>query len=116
MKVWVIASDEMSDPLAPWAANDTMVTSSADAWGTSRLIIDFDRDGWFVNRKPTLRLVLEHMRRIQSADLGFPVILDADGTLMDGAHRIAKCLSEGNGRISAVRFPATPQPSWIESL
>ncbi len=53
-------------------------------------IAEFDQDCWFHGRAPTCREVAEHARRIQTADLSHPVILSADGTLMDGGHRIAK--------------------------
>jgi hypothetical protein len=47
-------------------------------------IAEFDQDCWFQGRAPTCRQVAEHARRIQAADLGFPVILASDGSLMDG--------------------------------
>ena len=37
----------------------------------------------------------EHARRIQEADLAYPIILSADGRLMDGGHRLAKAWLRG---------------------
>jgi hypothetical protein len=53
-------------------------------------IAEFDKDCWFDGIVPTCRQVADHARRIQSADLAYPVILSATGALMDGGHRIAK--------------------------
>ena len=41
-------------------------------------------DCWFHGKGPTCREVAEHARRINAADLTYPVILSADGGLMDG--------------------------------
>lgn len=77
-------------------------------------IIDLEKDGWFAGKEPVLRLVLDHVRRIQDADMSFPVILDPEGSLMDGAHRVAKAILEGRQTIAAVQFPALPAPSRTE--
>ena len=52
-------------------------------------------------------------QRIFDADLAYPVILNAEGQLMDGAHRLAKAWMEGRTHIAAVRFPVTPDPDWM---
>lgn len=77
-------------------------------------IIDLEKDGWFAGKEPVLRLVLDHVRRIQDADLSFPVILDPEGSLMDGAHRVAKAILEGRQTIAAVQFSSLPAPSRTE--
>lgn len=77
-------------------------------------IVEFEQDCWFAGRHaPTCRAVAEHTRRILAADLSYPVILAADGHLMDGGHRIAKAWLEGRTEIAAVRFAVTPEPDWI---
>jgi hypothetical protein len=77
-------------------------------------IAEFDRDCWFGElHTPTCRAVAEHARRIQAADLAYPIILAADGRLMDGGHRIAKAYLEGRSRIAAVRFVVDPEPERI---
>ncbi len=77
-------------------------------------IAEFDRDCWFgPDRSPTCKAVAEHARRILAADLTFPIILAADGSLMDGGHRIAKAWLLGQATIAAVRFPGTPAPDYV---
>jgi diguanylate cyclase (GGDEF)-like protein len=51
---------------------------------------------------------------IQKADLSYPVILSADGRLMDGGHRISKAWLSGLTTINAVRFPVDPEPDYYE--
>ena len=77
-------------------------------------IAEFDQNCWFrPHTPPTCRAVAEHARRIQEADLAHPIILAADGGLMDGGHRIAKAWLLGRATIAAVRFPETPDPDSI---
>jgi hypothetical protein len=77
-------------------------------------IAEFDRDCWFGERHaPTCRAVAEHARRIQAADLAYPIILGADGRLMDGGHRCARAYLEGRTEIAAVRFVVDPEPERI---
>jgi len=77
-------------------------------------IAEFDLDCWFQGRHtPSVRAVAEHARRIFNADLAFPVILNAEGQLMDGGHRLARAWMEGRTLIDAVRFPVTPDPDWV---
>jgi len=83
------------------------------AWIRIESIAEFDRDCWFRGRGPTIREVADHLRRVQSADLRHPVILNADGGLMDGGHRPVKAWLAGATEIASVRFPETPAPDWI---
>ena len=41
---------------------------------------------------------------MDAADLRRPVILSADGRVMDGMHRIAQALRLGHTHVAAVRF------------
>jgi len=61
---------------------------------------------------PTVRAVVEHTRLMLDADLPFPVILGADGRVMDGMHRIARVLLDGRDQVSAVRFLTLPGPGY----
>jgi hypothetical protein len=77
-------------------------------------IVEFDQDCWFQERHaPTCRAVADHARRIRDADLAYPIILSADGRLMDGGHRIAKAYMLGHTDISAVRFTVDPEPERL---
>jgi hypothetical protein len=75
-------------------------------------IPEFDMDCWFHGKGPTCREVADHARRINAADLSYPVILAADGSLMDGGHRIAKAYLLGQPTIQARRFVTDPEPDW----
>ncbi|WP_350280488.1 hypothetical protein [Kribbella sp. HUAS MG21] len=77
-------------------------------------IQEFDEDCWFGGGPVTCRMVARHADRIQKADLRYPVILSADGRLMDGGHRIAKAWLSGATTIDAVRFRIDPDPDYIE--
>lgn len=45
-----------------------------------------------------------HCKRVIDADLDKPIILDWNGTIADGRHRIIKALIEGKETIKAVRI------------
>jgi len=74
-------------------------------------IAELDQDCWFGSAHiPTCRAVAEHARRIQDADLAYPIILSANGRLMDGGHRLCKALLQGLTTIRAVQFESDPEP------
>ena len=76
-----------------------------------------DVDCWFLpGTEPTIRQVAQHCQRIMDADFCYPIILHADGSLMDGGHRVAKALIQGLDKIKAVRFLVTPEPDEIRAL
>ena len=77
-------------------------------------IREFDEDCWFGGTPATCRMVARHADRIHKADLSYPVILSADGRLMDGGHRIAKAWLSGMTAIDAVRFRVDPEPDYFE--
>lgn len=56
----------------------------------------------------------KHMKRVQETNLEYPVIMDEEGFIMDGWHRVAKALLEGRETIKAVRFEQTPAPDYYE--
>lgn len=101
-----------------------------DAWDVDRLIeltdgkevnqvalaviAEIDSVYWFGDsgEPATVRNVVEHIRLIRETDLSHPIILDADGRVMDGMHRIAKALLEGRTHIAAVQFDVHPEPDY----
>lgn len=102
-----------------------------DAWDVGRLIIlarnlpvstieipedEVDSVYWFDNdrNQPTVRKVIEHIRLIEATDRRYPVILGADGRVMDGMHRIAKALLAGRNTIQAVQFKIDPQADYTD--
>ena len=62
----------------------------------------------------TLREMAMHMKAVDAADLSFPIILDEDGELMDGRHRIIKAMITNAETIKAVRFDENPSPCIVE--
>lgn len=70
----------------------------------------FDEVTWFGNAEPTCRRVAEHAKRIHQAVLEHPIILSAEGFVMDGMHRICKAHLLDMTTIQAVQFPENPEP------
>lgn len=52
---------------------------------------------------------IEEIKNVMNADLKYPIILDEEGYVMDGRHRICKALYEEKEFILAVRFSKTPE-------
>jgi hypothetical protein len=65
------------------------------------------------DEQPTWRAMLEHLRLIDTADLSFPIILSANGAVMDGMHRVVKAAWQGRGTIEAVQFADDPEPDHV---
>lgn len=61
----------------------------------------------------TVKEVARHAKRIIEASLEYPIILAADGSLLDGTHRIAKAYLLGLTEISAVQFDKNPAPDDV---
>ena len=61
----------------------------------------------------TWRELVAHVRLIEQADLSFPIILAANGEVMDGRHRIAKAALAGRATITAVQFTDDPPPDHV---
>lgn len=55
----------------------------------------------------------EHMRLVDEADLSYPIILAANGAVMDGRHRVAKAARQGQHEIEAVQFEVDPRPDFV---
>lgn len=62
----------------------------------------------------SLRAMVMHMKAVNDADLNYPIILDEDGEIMDGRHRIMKTLLLGLPTIKAVRFDENPSPCKVK--
>lgn len=78
-------------------------------------IRELDQVYWFDDdqERPTCRKVIQHMRLVEAADLAHPIILGADGRLMDGMHRVAKALLQRHEHVEAVRFDRDPEPDYV---
>ena len=69
---------------------------------------------YHVYKSLTLRQMVTHMQAVLNADLSYPIILDEDGELMDGRHRIMKALLEERETIKFVRFDTNPAPCYVK--
>lgn len=68
-----------------------------------------------VYKELTLRKLVMHMKTAINSDLDYPIILDEDGDIMDGRHRIMKALYFGKETIKAVKFQENPTPCRTDS-
>lgn len=78
-------------------------------------IAELDEAFWYSDDEdsPTCRSVLGHAQLIHEADLRWPIILDSEGRVMDGMHRICKAVSLGRETIRAVRFDKPVAPDHV---
>lgn len=93
------------------------IWSAAEGLPTEEVLVahfrEVDEDCWFRGGPATVRAVVDHARRIVDADLTRPVILAADGQVLDGMHRIAKAIFAGHDKVSAQRLPEDPAADWL---
>ncbi len=76
-------------------------------------IKELDENHWG-DATPTPMSIIKHMKLIESADLGYPIILDANGRVMDGMHRICKAVLADIPVIKAVQFVRDPEPDYVD--
>jgi len=79
-------------------------------------IRELDQTFWFEHEgdRPTCRRIAEHAKLIAETDLAYPIILGADGRVMDGMHRVCKALVQGHRTVRAVRFDEDPEPDFVD--
>ncbi len=106
--------------IEPWIDYKTqMCNLGRNSWSVARLI-ELSRDlpvmeiplnhlnVYYKYDNLRLRDMVTHIEAVLNADLNFPIILDEDGELMDGRHRIMKAMLNGEKTIKAVRFDVNP--------
>ena len=78
-------------------------------------IAELDETYWFspTGYQPTVRSVADHAALINACDLSFPILLCAEGRVMDGMHRVARSHLEGRATVAARRFAVTPPHDHI---
>ena len=79
-------------------------------WPLTRLS-EIDEPAWTEGAALSLREVAAHMRLVREVDPRHPILLTAEGRIMDGRRRVVRALSEGRTTIPAVRFDPTPEPN-----
>jgi hypothetical protein len=78
------------------------------------MVIPLDHLNVYHNyEKLTLREMVMHIKAVNNADLSKPIILDEDGEIMDGRHRIMKAMLTGEETVKAVRFDENPSPCKV---
>jgi len=103
------------DGLQAWDVRK-LITASAHLTPEQRLlsqIQEIDETWWYDFDTPTVRSIVGHMRLLRQVDLSYPILLCADGRLMDGMHRVARALLSGRETIAARQFLATPPPDFV---
>lgn len=110
-------------PLKPWMSyKNQWCNLGGSIWNIPRLI-ELSRD-LEVKEMPLEHLnvssvypdinstveYISHLVAVQEADLSCPIILDSEGCIFDGRHRITKALLLGKETIKYVRFDEDPEP------
>jgi hypothetical protein len=78
-------------------------------------IQELDQAFWFSGEgdKPTCRRVAEHAKLINETSLDHPIIIDPEGRVMDGMHRVCKAFISGLKTIKAVKLLVMPEPDFV---
>lgn len=100
-----------------WVTRLWQLAESLESYPHPLASLDLSGQVWFHGRCPTVEEVVKHYERVLAADLDYPILLDFDGRVMDGYHRIVKARLQGDTTILAVRFPVTPEADelrWVE--
>lgn len=79
-------------------------------------IAEIDEPYWFgaTGDAATCRAVMGHAAQAGATDLSYPIILCAEGRIMDGMHRVMKAVSLGHSTIAARKLRQTPPPDHID--
>ena len=78
-------------------------------------IRELDDAFWFSGdgNTPSCRRVAEHAKLINETNLDHPIIIDPEGRVMDGMHRVCKALISDLKTIKAFRLLALPEPDFV---
>ena len=84
-------------------------------WVALSEIAELDQRYWFSEPgdEPTPRAIAEHLKLVEAADTAYPILLDAEGRLMDGMHRAVMRLAQGHTDIWALQLHSTPAPDFV---
>lgn len=81
-------------------------------------VFDLPLAGLCISSKPwelgDIRSFCHHVIRMKKTDSKHPIILDSDGYVCDGWHRIADAIIKGKTTIEAIRLETMPDPDRIE--
>ena len=62
----------------------------------------------------SLRNFIFQCKRVQECSLDYPIILDDNGQIADGYHRLCKAILEGKETIKAIRLLEMPSPDRVD--
>ena len=79
-------------------------------------IAELDENWWYQGEGdiPTGRSIADHYKLMEGVDLQYPILLCAEGRLMDGMHRVLKAYCAGRSTIRARRLAQTPPPDYVD--
>lgn len=58
----------------------------------------------------TIKNFVYHMKRVDQASLDYPIILDDEGYICDGWHRVTRAILKGDITIKCKRLITMPEP------
>lgn len=109
--------------IRPWSKyTEQLCNLGKDSWSVDRLIqlsselpvqdipLDYINISSVYPALHSTQEYLGHLQAVQQADLAYPIILDEEGCIMDGRHRITKAILLGHTTIKCVRFDKNPEP------
>lgn len=67
--------------------------------------IDIGIDVWSIK---TMKELIEHIDRINACSLKHPILLDDEGFICDGWHRLVKAITTGKKTITAIKIEEMP--------
>jgi len=80
-------------------------------------LVDKDfKESWSWEDQMDLEGFMAHTKRVLDAELSYPVLLSADGSIMDGMHRLCKAVILGLDTILVVQFKEDPPPHNIQPV
>ena len=99
-----------------------------DAWDVHRLVelaerlpvktvpldVIWELDEPYWSQPQTPRKIAQHFRQVKDVDPSYPIILGADGRVMDGMHRVLRAILDGRSTIEAVQFDKDPEPDFLD--
>ncbi|MGB5243740.1 MAG: hypothetical protein WBN28_14035 [Lutimonas sp.] len=76
-------------------------------------LIETNKYHWYQgDNLPTVKSIFEHMKLVEECSLEFPIIISAEGKIMDGMHRVGKAYINNIKHIKAFKFKITPEADY----
>lgn len=110
-KPWCF-SDDQSITLGERVYNVHAAILMAEKIPAKKLALDDFNIEYKAPCADNFRDFVAHIKLVNDADLSYPILLNENGALIDGKHRLAKAILEGKKTISAKRFLKDPPSCW----